>query len=732
MLKSFLRRLALLLYRVDVRLTGASFNNAKTLVVANHESLMDGVLLWLFLPLNATFVVHTGVARHWLYRHLLKFIPHLPVSPTSPLAMKQVLRLVESGTPVVIFPEGRLTTTGALMKVYDGSAFIAAKTGATVIPVRIEGTNLSPFSRLTGIMPRKWFPKLSVTIQSPRVIKMAETGTAKTRRRAAGEDMARVLQESAVGAQARQTLFEAFLGALRTFGAKYPLIEDSRMLENPTLPVETYGSVLRTSLAVRRLAEPLTRKGECVGVLMPNAAPTVGLVLGLSAAARVPAMLNYTAGREGLQAACVAADIKTIFTSRTFLEKGKLTALVEGLDGITVFYAEDFKARLSLTDKLWIAAHLKMPSRAAVPTDAGSAAVVLFTSGSEGKPKGVVHTHASILSNVAQVRAMADFSPLDKFMVALPLFHSFGFTCGVILPLVSGYKIVLYPSPLHYRVVPEVVYDRNCTVLFGTSTFLGNYARFAHPYDFARLRYVVAGAEKLSETVRNTWFEKFGMRVMEGYGVTECAPVLAVNTRMAYRTGSVGRMVPGLEYRLEPVPGIDDGGLLVVKGPNVMAGYMKHEKPGQLQPTEHEGAAGWYNTGDIVSVDGEGFVFIRGRVKRFAKIAGEMVSLEVVEKLAQAVSPTFAHAAVAVPNEGKGEALVLFTTNGELSAKDLQAKAREIGVPELAVPRMVRVLEAIPVLGTGKTDYVKLNQLATAAPSTGKPDVIKPSEPALT
>jgi len=709
MLKTLLRFLATLLYRVDVRLHNAQFKHEKTLIVANHESLLDGLLLGLFLPLEATFVVHTEVAKHWLYRHLLKFVPHLAVSPANPLAMKQVIRLVDSGTPVVIFPEGRLTITSALMKVYDGSAFIAAKTGATVIPVRIEGTSLSSFSRLTGIMPRKRFPKITLTVQAPRKIEMATTGAAKERRRAAGIAMTGVLQQSAVDAQHRQTLFDAFLSAKETFGASYPLIEDSRMMENPTIPVETYGSVLRTALAVRRLAEPLTRKGECVGVLMPNAAPTVGLVLGLSAAARVPAMLNYTAGRDGLQAACVAADIKTIFTSRAFLEKGKLTALVEGLDGITVHYAEDFKARLGLTDKLWIAAHLKMPKRAIIPHDAEGAAVVLFTSGSEGKPKGVVHTHTSILANVAQVRAMADFSPLDKFMVALPLFHSFGFTCGMILPVVSGYKVVLYPSPLHYRVIPEVVYDRNCTVLFGTSTFLNNYARFAHPYDFARLRYVVAGAEKLTDTVRNVWFEKFGKRVMEGYGVTECAPVIAVNTNMAYRSGSVGKMVPSMQYRLEPVPGIEDGGLLIVKGPNVMAGYLKHEKPGQLQPTEHEGENGWYNTGDIVSIDAEGFVFIRGRVKRFAKIAGEMVSLEVVEKLAMQVSPGCAHAAVAVPSEGKGEALILFTTDAALSAKALQAKARELGVPELAVPRTVRVVEAIPVLGTGKTDYVKLN-----------------------
>jgi acyl-[acyl-carrier-protein]-phospholipid O-acyltransferase/long-chain-fatty-acid--[acyl-carrier-protein] ligase len=471
------------------------------------------------------------------------------------------------------------------------------------------------------------------------------------------------------------------------------------------------------ALMLGRVVGRMTRPGERVGLLLPNLAPTAGLFLGLTALGRIPAMLNYTAGVDGMQAACTAAQIRTLVTSRAFVEQAKLAGKVAALQGIErVVYLEDLRGQITLADKLWLVCWgLRFPRRVEVQASTEDAAVVLFTSGSEGQPKGVVLSHRAILANIAQVRAVLDISTEDRILNVLPIFHSFGLTAGTLLPLLAGASLLLYPSPLHYRAIPELAYDRGCTALFGTSTFLGHYARFAHPYDFYRLRYVVAGAEKVTPAVREQWFEKFGIRILEGYGATETAPVIAVNTPMAYRTGSVGQFLPGLQYRLQAVPGIDHGGLLHVRGPNVMSGYLKADNPGVLQTPASDLGAGWYETGDIVDVDEDGFVHIVGRVKRFAKVAGEMVSLEAVEKLAQTAAPDALHAASSQPDPGKGEALVLFTTSAALDRAALQEAAHRLGLPELAVPRKIVRISELPLLGTGKTDYVTLQRMAQAA-----------------
>lgn len=708
-IKAILRSLAAFLFRVRSIGTPAE-RHERLLIVANHESFLDGLLLGLFLPFDPVFVVHTGVVQNPFFRLVLLLVDYLAVDPTSPMAMKKVIRLIESGRPVVIFPEGRITTTGSLMKTYDGPAFVAAKTGATILPVRIDGAARTYFSRLASHVPRRLFPRITLSIQPTTLLPMPQGATARVRRRKAGEAMRQLMQELIFATRPNQTLFETLLDAADIQGLKHRLLEDLKQIEY------SYGDLIKMALALGRLVARESRHGEAVGLLLPNLTATLGLIFGLTAHHRVAAMLNYTAGTEGMQTACTAAQIRTIVSSRAFIAQAKLDDKVAALRDVRVIYLEDLREKISLGDKLWLVLWaLRFPRTALSAGSPEDPAVVLFTSGSEGKPKGVVLSHRALLANVAQIRAVVDLSIDDKILNALPLFHSFGLTAGALLPVLSGAKAFLYPSPLHYRVIPELAYDRNCTVLLGTSTFLGNYAKFAHPYDFYRLRYVIAGAEKLATPVRDLWFEKFGIRIFEGYGATETAPVLAVNTPMAFRSGTVGQFLPGVQHKLVTVPGIPSGGMLHVKCPNLMSGYLRVEAPGVLQPPASAAGDGWYETGDVVDIDEDGFVKIVGRIKRFAKVAGEMVSLEVVEKLANSSSPAGQHAASTRPDAARGETILLYTTDRSLTREHLQTAARDSGWPEIAVPRQIIAVEALPLLGTGKIDYVTLKQWAEQA-----------------
>ncbi len=707
MAKILLRTLLRVLLRIRVTGDLSALRAERVVIVANHGSFLDGLVLALFLPVNPIFVVHTWVAQYRWFRLFLALVDYVAVDPARPIAMKQAFKAIASGRPVVIFPEGRITTTGSLMKVYDGPGLLAARSGAFVVPVRIDGLTESYFSRLSGHYPKKILPRVTLSVLAPRVVPMPHAATAKQRRRKAGEGMRALMQDMLFRARPNQDLCAAFVDALVLYGRSHRFMEDLRGSEY------SYGELLKMALALGRISAKVTGDGEHVGLLLPNLATTLCLLLGLNAGGRVPALLNYTAGMHGVQSACTAAAIHTVITSREFIDKAKLGALIAGLDGVNVHYLEDLRARFSLWDKVWLLAYALWLPRLALPAgDPERSAVVLFTSGSEGKPKGVVLSHRALLANIAQIRAVIDFSVEDKVLSVLPLFHSFGLTAGALLPLVTGTRVFIYPTPLHYKVIPELAYDRGCTVLYGTSTFLAQYAKYAHPYDFYKMRYVIAGAEKLAADVRDLWYEKFGIRLLEGYGATENAPVLAVTSPMAYRGGTVGQFLPGIEVRVVPVPGIEPGGLLHVRGPNLMSGYYRHARPGVLEPPTSEQGPGWYNTGDIVEVDGDGFVHIRGRVKRFAKIAGEMVSLEVVEAIAVAAAPDARHAATTIADAQRGEQIVLYSENTELTREHLLASARALGHTELAVPRRVVILRELPLLGSGKIDYQTLKTRA--------------------
>lgn len=715
--KDVIRWTLKLLYRVEVSgMEHMPKPGERAVIVVNHVSFLDGVLLGAFLPGKATFAVNTQIAKSPWIKPFLRLFRAFPVDPTNPMAAKAMVKAVREGRTLVIFPEGRITVTGALMKVFDGPGMVADKADAPIIPVRLDGPQFTPFSRMKGKVRQRWFPKITITVLPPRRFAIANDSgaemSARQRRAIAGrrlyDEMSRVIFDTS---DTSRTLFAALCDARALHGGK------AEVLEDVTRTVLSYDRLLiGASLLGKRLAAG-TAQGEAVGLLMPNVNAVAAAFFALQSQGRVAAMLNFTVGAANLRSACATGGIATVVTSRAFVEQAKLDDVIATLasDGRRIIWLEDLGKTIGRGEKLWaLLTRFRITARhrnlAIMPDEP---AVILFTSGSEGVPKGVVLTHRNLLANCAQLAARIDFNASDVVLNALPVFHSFGLTGGTLLPLLNGIRTVFYPSPLHYRIVPALAYDANATIMFGTDTFLSGYARMAHSYDFYSLRYIFAGAEKVRDETRRAYAEKFGLRILEGYGATEAAPVIAVNTPMHYQAGTVGRLLPAIEARLDPVPGIAEGGRLFIRGPNVMAGYLLAAERGVLHPP----AAGWHDTGDIVTIDEAGFITIRGRAKRFAKIGGEMISLPAVEGYAAAVWPQAMHAVVTRPDPRKGEQLVLFTTAADATAKALQEWARANGVTELMIPRDIRHLAELPVLGTGKLDYPKLQELANGLTS---------------
>ncbi len=501
-----------------------------------------------------------------------------------------------------------------------------------------------------------------------------------------------------------QSLFEALVEARSTYGGNKLIIEDQ---ERKPL---SYDMFLAGTFAIARLLKRHIGDEQRIGLMLPTSLGGALSFWGLHALGRVPVMINFTAGQANIRAAAQVSQIKTVVTARRFVASAKLEDLIEAMSAyVRIIYLDDIRKELGVADKAWAFVASKLPLMFAKRTTADDMGVILFTSGSFGTPRGVVLSQRNLVANTRQIQAHIALDPDWVAFNPMPIFHSLGLTGGVILPLLAGLRSFQYPSPLHVKQIPGLLRDTHASLLFSTDTFVNQYARQGEPEDFKSLEFVVCGAEKVREETHTLFKTQFGgLPILEGYGVTECSPVVAVNFPDNNHYGTVGKPLPGMETRLETVEGIKEGGRLYVKGPNVMSGYLNPESPDVVETPKD----GWHDTGDIVTFDADGFIKILGRAKRFAKIAGEMVSLTAVERIAEEVWPDNRHAVVAVSDDKKGERLVLITDRGDADISRLTNWAKENGTPALAIPKKILKVDAVPVLGSGKTDYVTLQKLA--------------------
>lgn len=721
-----LRRLFHLLFRVCFRFRAYGAESLKTpgpvLLVPNHVSWLDFLFLWVVLDLDWRFVVSSIAARYsWLHRKIMLNRRTFPIDPASPYAVRHMAEHLQKRGRLVLFAEGQITRTGTLMKLFDGTGFLLHKTHAQVVTCYLRGANRLRWSRQPGW--RRWRPEVTAHF-SPVLTAPACEGLSTAQAR------------TKLTTWLRDQMVEQQFATEMEFGAATvpeAIVESARqqpdrvVLEDATMTGMPYQRLLiGAELLGNELATHLAPGVERVGVLLPNVNAMPVVLLGLWAHGKVPAILNFSTGTPTMLTCAQLAGLKQIVTSRAFLERArlKLDALTEA--GIELLYLEDLRSQIGGGAKLAAALRMRFaprsllchacyssrssdpqPRASSLASRASSSAVILFTSGSEGVPKGVELTHRNLLANIRQMLAVIDVTDADRIFNALPTFHSFGLTVGTLLGLIRGLYVFLYPSPLHYRLIPNVLYDRNCTVFLGTNTFLNGYARRAHPYDFRCLRYLFAGAEKVQDETARVWAQRFGVRILEGYGATECSPVISVNLPMAPKHGTAGRLLPGLELRLEAVEGVADAGRLFVRGPNVMRGYLNADADAKFQAL-----GGWYDTGDIVSVDADGFITIRGRMKRFAKVSGEMVSLTAVEDALAGAFPHYGQrcevAVIARPDEDKGEVLLAVTNEPKLRLDEVRAAIKGKGLTNLCVPREVKFVKEIPKLGTGKVNHREL------------------------
>lgn len=684
------------------------------LLVPNHMSFVDVLLLLAACPRPIRFLMFQEIYDLWLIRPFARMMRAIPVS--SELRPREKIRslraaseAVRNGELVCIFAEGEISRTGQMLPFRRGMERIMKGLDSPMIPVNLHGVWGSIFSfernRFVWKMPRQVPYPVTVSFGKPMP---PDTGAADVRR--AVQDLGTAAFEA--DKNPRRTLDRALVHSARRYPWRFAMA-DART------PGMSFGNMLMKTIFVARRLRPYWKDQPMVGILMP---PSVGGALANHAATLLgllPVNLNYTASNEVIASCARQCDLQTVVTSKAFLEK---VPKIE-VPGRTLLL-EDVLAAPKTSEKIvalliaWLLPFaLLKRALGAKPCTTDDLATIIFSSGSTGDPKGVMLTHNNLIANVRQMTQVFMLGANDKILGILPFFHAFGFTVCLWLPGVHTVGVVFHPNPLDAQVIGELVEKYRVTFLIGTPSFLQAYMRRCTREQFASLQYVLAGAEKLPERVAAAFEGTFGLRPLEGYGCTECAPVVAVNSRdyrapgfrqVGARRGTIGHPLPGVSVRIvdpdtmEPLPA-NRNGMLLVRGPNLMQGYL-----GRPDKTQESMLDGWYITGDIAAVDDDGFITITDRLSRFSKIGGEMVPhIKIEETLHELAGATDqALVVAALPDPRKGERLiVLHTLTEEQLARALE-KLPGCELPPLWRPRKDQFfrVDALPYLGTGKLD----------------------------
>lgn len=714
------------IYRLDVRGAEHVPKEGGALLVPNHVSFVDGLFLIASMDRKVRFLVDAPFFERPIIGRVLRWLDAIPISSSGgPRMILRALRsageYLDQGNLVCIFPEGQITRTGMMMPFRRGMERIARGRNAQIVPVYLEGVWGSVFSfeggRFVWKMPQKLPYSVSVSFGAP----LAADTPLHTVRRAVqmlGQDAwhARYAQS--------QPMHRAFVSRVRRGPFEFLFADSSR-------PRVSRIRALAGSIALGRALKRRWAGQTHVGILLP---PSVGGALvniAASFAGRTTVNLNYTTGPAGMTSAARQAGLKTVVTSKLFLEKAKL----EVPEGVEPLWIDEIAGEIGTFERLsslalaWLASVrlLERTCGAERPVKPDDIVTVIFSSGSTGEPKGVMLAHSNVASNCAALEQVVHVGSSDKVLGILPFFHSFGFTATIWFPARSGLGAVFHPSPIDVGAIGDLVERHAVSFLIATPTLLSIYLRRIPPHQFGSLSLVLTGAEKLTDRLAQAFEDQFGIRPLEGYGATECAPVVAMSQRdfrgaglyqPGWRRGFVGQPLPGLVCRVvDPDSGVDlvpgTPGMLLVRGPNVMRGYL-----GRPDLTEKALRDGWYVTGDIALVDEDGFLKITDRLSRFSKIGGEMVPHGRVEdelhKAANATTQVFL--VTAIPDEAKGERLAVLSIVPLETIPPLLAQLAAAGLPNLFIPRADSFLlvEALPVLGTGKVDLRSAKELALA------------------